>query len=335
MTAEPITHTPYKSFADSLPQCYGLYGCKLEFLQHSDTVTYKVTQEASGQTYLLRLHVPVTAAMGSHGEDVTALRSELTWLEALNRDTDLVLPQPVHSTQGELVVSAIDEFSQKLINATLLTWLDGEPYRREFENDEMARQMGVILAKLHLHASRWQPPTWFTRPARDAAYFDTMLDGLRPAVRTGRIRQSDFLELEQSVRRLQAMMCSLGKDRERCGIMHADPHKGNLLFQDREVRLIDFSFCAVGDYLFDLSIALADLKPELHASFWDGYKSLRHPPAGYQSLVEAFFIGMMVGTFNYLAAKPETQAILNRRVPQIAQEYAVRFNRGESFWFSD
>lgn len=333
MTVQPISGTPYLLIAERLPAFYGLENCQLDFLQHSDTITYKVTHRASGRVFLLRLHVPVTAAMGSHGDDITALRSELAWLEALNQDTNLVLQHPVRSTNGELAVSVLDEVTLKPVNATLLTWLDGESYRREFENEDMAWQMGVILAKLHGHASLWQPPSWFTRPTRDAVYFDTMLEGLRPAVQTGRIRQTDFLELERSVRRLQATMCTLGNNPKRCGIMHADPHKGNLLFQGREVRLIDFSFCAVGDYLFDLSVALADLRPELHRSFWSGYKSLRLPPEGYQTLVEAFFIGMMVGTFNYLAAKPETQAILNRKVPQIAQEYAVKFNRGESFWF--
>jgi len=335
MSTQSISFTPYQLAAERVLLAYGLEGSQLEYLQHSDTVTFKVTGADARQAYLLRLHVPVTAAMGSHGADVTALRSELTWLEALNQETDLTLQQPVRTRDGLLVASIADENQQKPINATLLTWLDGEPYRREFENEDMARQIGVILAKLHLQASRWQPPCWFTRPRRDAAYFESMLEGLSPAITAGRIKQMDFMELERGVRKLQSLMCTLGNDPQRCGIMHSDPHKGNLLFKQGEVRLIDFSFCAIGDYLFDLSIALADLRPELHRAFWAGYTSLRCLPADYQPVLEAFFIGMMVGFFNYLAARPETQAILNRKVPQIAQEYAARLNRGESFWFKD
>ena len=330
-----IQPDPFLEIARRVLPAYGLERCRLEFIQHSDTVTYKVVDSPDGQVYLLRLHVPVTTAMGSHGENLDALRSELVWLEALKRDTDLILQQPVRSQAGELVYTLFDDQFSKPVHATMLTWLEGDPYRRELENKDMARQMGVILAKLHLQASHWHPPEWFSRPYRDAAYFESMLQGLRPLVMAGRVRPADFTELEHSIRILQSSMCSLGNDPQRCGIMHADAHKGNLLIQNGQVRLIDFSFCAIGDYLFDLSIALGDLRPELHADFWAGYKSLRTPPHDYQPLVEAFFVGMMVGHFYYLASKPETQAILNRRVPQIAQEYAARLNRGESFWFSE
>jgi Ser/Thr protein kinase RdoA (MazF antagonist) len=98
------------------------------------------------------------------------------------------------------------------------------------------------------------------------------------------------------------------------------------------VRLIDFSFCAIGDYLFDLVIALSDLQPALHPALLEGYQSIRSLPEGYQQLMQAFFIGMMAGAFNYLAARPETQPILNRKVPQVAGQ-ARRFLQGEWFWF--
>lgn len=322
------------AYLPAILSAYGLEDASLTYLQHSDSVTYKVTDPAEKNAFLLRLHIPIAAMMGSHGANPTVLRSELVWLEALASDTDLVLQQPVRNLAGELVTSIRDEPSAKSLNATLLTWLEGEPYQREFEDESMAAQLGRILAKLHQHASAWQPPDGFTRPSRDAAYFQEMLAGLHPALEQGRIRSEDFAALEKGVGCLQALMCSLGTDRRRCGIMHADPHKGNLLFQDGQVHLIDFSFCAVGDYLFDLSIALADLQPGLHSALLQGYQSERLLPEGYQQLVQAFYIGMMVGSFNYMAARPETQPILNRKVPQVAQQ-AMRFLHGDWFWFTN
>ena len=324
----------YLSLAQRALKAYDLGDMALAYLQHSDSITFKASRSGKPEAYLLRIHLPVTPAMGEHGADPAALRSELQWLEALNQDTSLDLQSPIPNREGQWVTPILDGTTQKELNCTLLSWLEGEPYRRELENEALAGQLGVILATLHQHASRWQPPAGFTRPLRDAAYFNAMLHGLSGCVTQGRVSAQDFAELEQAVEKLTQIMCSLGQDPLRCGVLHADAHKGNLLIHHGQVRLIDFSFCAVGDYMFDLSIAMGDLRPELHPAFLAGYQSLRSLPPGWQRLVEAFYLGMMVGTFNYLAARPETQPILNRRVPQIAQGYAARFNRGESFWFA-
>jgi Ser/Thr protein kinase RdoA (MazF antagonist) len=337
MNSPALTQTPGEKYLPAATQAlaaYELPNCKLTFLQHSDTLTYRVRQPESAETYLLRLHIPVSSAMGSHGSEAAALRSELVWLEALNEETDLELQHPLRNQNGELVTTIRDEATETPIHATLLTWLDGEPYLRSLESAGTAHQIGMLLAKLHLHASAWQYPAGFTRPSRDAAYFWQMLAQLNPCVQQGRIQPQDYLELETAVQRLTENMCSLSQDAGCHGIMHADTHKGNMLYHQGRVRLIDFSFCAIGDYMFDLAIAMSDMRPELHQDFLAGYQSLRPLPANYPGTVEGFFIGMMVGTFVYLSARRETEAILVRKVPEIAQQYARRFNRGERFWFA-
>jgi hypothetical protein len=75
---------------------YDMKGHTLMFIRHSDNVTFKVESPGLG-AYLLRIHVPVTRAMGTHGADSSAVNSELLWLEALSQDTDLVLQKPVRN----------------------------------------------------------------------------------------------------------------------------------------------------------------------------------------------------------------------------------------------
>jgi Ser/Thr protein kinase RdoA (MazF antagonist) len=106
-----------------------------------------------------------------------------------------------------------------------------------------------------------------------------------------------------------------------------------MLYQDGNIRLIDFSFCAFGNYMFDLAISLSDMKADLHQVFLAGYQSLRSLPDGYPRLIEGLFVGSIVGTFSYWVANPNAQEILARKVPQIARDYALKFNRGEHFWF--
>jgi Ser/Thr protein kinase RdoA (MazF antagonist) len=312
---------------------YDVKAYTLTFIRHSDNVTFKVEGPGWG-AYLLRIHVPVTRAMGAHGADSGAVNSELLWLEALSRDTDLVLQKPVRNRAGALVTQVPAENAALPVNCTLLHWVDGQPYHRGLESEQTARQIGEILAELHIHASRWEIPEGFKRPKRNAAYFEEALRGIQPALEDGRISPADYSELETSMTLLAETLRSLDEGRQTHGIVHADTHKGNMLYHDGEIRLIDFSFCAFGNYMFDLGICFSDMKESLHRAFLEGYQSLRALPDGHRRLVEGFFVGSMVGTLSHWVANPHAQEMLAVKVPQIARDYAARFNRGEYFWFS-
>jgi Ser/Thr protein kinase RdoA (MazF antagonist) len=324
---------PFSDVAGRAAVEYGMKGCALMFIRHSDTVTFRVEGPRSG-TYLLRVHVPVSRAMGAHGADSSAVSSELLWLEALSQDTDLLLQKPVRNRAGALVTQVPVENAALPVNCTLLQWVDGQPYHRDLESEQTAHQIGEILAKLHVHASGWKIPRRFCRPKRDAGYFEGALRGLHPALSDGRISPSDYSEFETSIDLLTETLRSLDGNRQTHGIMHADTHKGNMLYHYGTIRLIDFSFCAFGNFMFDLGICLSDMKQNLHRDFLDGYRSLRTLPDEHQMLIEGLFVGSMVGTFSHWVAKPRTQEMLATKVPQIARDYAVKFNRGEHFWFS-
>jgi Ser/Thr protein kinase RdoA (MazF antagonist) len=202
------------------------------------------------------------------------------------------------------------------------------------ESEQTAYQIGEIMAKLHAHASQWQLPEDFRRPRRDIEYFTGVLKGLHPALNDGRITSEDYAEFEKSIELLNDMLHALNETRSNSGIMHADAHKGNMLIDNGEIRFIDFSFCAFGNFMFDLGVCLSDMKPNLHATFLQGYQSLGILPENYRKLVEGFFVGSVVGTFSFWVQNPKTQELLLNKFPQIARNYAAKFNQGEYFWFS-
>jgi Ser/Thr protein kinase RdoA (MazF antagonist) len=322
----------FNDLARKALSAYELKDCSLVFVQHSDNVTFKV-QTPDPAAYLLRLHVPITGAMGAHGARQTAVNSELLWLEALSRDTDLTLQIPVRNRAGELVTRLADEPSGSNIHCTLLHWLEGEPYLRDMQTIQTAQQIGEILASLHNHASAWTIPKDFDRPRRDALYFQRALKGILPALRDGRISASDHAEFEQSIRRLTEMLYKMEESRQVNGLLHGDAHKGNMIFHDGDIRFIDFSFCSHGNFMFDLGVCLSDMDESLHPVCLAGYQKLRPLPEGHQSLIEGFFIGSMVGTFSYWVENRKAQQRLITKVPEIARGYAAMFNQGEHFWF--
>jgi Ser/Thr protein kinase RdoA (MazF antagonist) len=304
---------------------YDLVAPEITFIQRSENVTFKVNTP-SGTDYLLRIHVPLTSAMGKHGKDPTAIRSEMLWLDALRRN-NMPVQRPIRNRTGHMVTS-LDG-----LNCSLLEWLEGEIYTREMETEDTAAQIGLLAGKLHLHSSRWRIPHGFTRPARNEAYFDEMLATLSRATDDGRIAYRDFKTLETSVNLLKNLMAGIRKTRRSNGLLHGDLHKGNMLYHNGEIKLIDFSFASMGNYMFDLGICLSDMRAGLRPIFLVNYDRLFPLPRNYPRLIEGFFVGSFVGTFAHWVDNPDAQEILVQRVPYIASEYAARFNRDERFWF--
>lgn len=309
---------------------YNLAGSPFTYLQHSENVTFKV-QRPDGKACLLRIHYPVVPALGEHGLNPSTVKSELLWLEALRRKTDLPIPQPIRNRRGHLVTRITFNREQRF-NCTMLEWLEGEPYQQNLESEETAVQMGIIVGRLHQFASQWYLPAGFTRPRRDITYFQKAFQTLTPAVEDKRISYQDYKRLETSLDILTRMMQSLRSSNKTDGILHGDLHKGNFLYHRGEIRLIDFSFCCTGNFMFDLGICFSDMNPALHPFFLEGYKNYMPLPFNYAFLIEAFFIGSMLGTFSFWVDNPNAQEILVRKVPYIAQEYAAKFNRDERFW---
>ena len=132
---------------------YDLPGYELVFLRHSDNVTFRAEKPGS-EPYLLRIHIPITTAMGTHGTDPAMIQSELLWLEALNQDTDLVLQKPARNKAGELVTRISVVGTETHVNCTLLSWLPGQPYQRDLESESNCQPDRSLVSEI---ASARQP----------------------------------------------------------------------------------------------------------------------------------------------------------------------------------
>jgi Ser/Thr protein kinase RdoA (MazF antagonist) len=254
------------------------------------------------------------------------VRSELLWLEALLRG-GLPVPRPIKTKTGDYVAQAGG------FNATLLEWQEGELLTREMESEDTAAQIGVLVGKMHAQASRWKLPHGFARPKRDADYFQNALQMLLPAVEDGRIGYQDFKTLQRSIEQLSTDMSGLRRSRKLEGLLHGDLHRGNFLLHEGQIRMIDFSMCALGHFAYDLGTCLSNVRLAFHPIFLDHYTRFFPLPAGYEHLVEGYFIGSYVVTFSLWITDASSQEVLAQRVPYIAREYASRFNRDERFWF--
>ena len=321
-------NTDFSSLAARALAAYGKPNARYTFLQHSENITFRVQDGL--QSWLLRLHTPRTPEMGSHGTDPAMIQSELLWMDALKR-AGLPVPTGIRNRAGELVTRLEQDATP--LNASLLTWIEGIPYTRALESEETASQAGSLLGKIHKHASRWRIPKTFTRPSRDLDWFRAALESLRPAVSDGRIAYADLRQFEESLEILSFQLGQVRKTRQTWSLTHGDCHKGNFIYHEGHLSLIDFSLSAFSYPLFDLALALSDTREDLRPILLNSYAEQVKLPANWATLLEGLYLASMIGTFSFWINAPEAQEELVRRVPLIAQEYAAKYNYDEHFWF--
>ena len=223
----------------------------LTLVNVSENVTYRVDDATTGERSALRLHRP-----GYHS--LAEIRSELAWLEAVDRDGVVPVPRVLHAADGRAVVRATAGDRGRY--AVRFSWVDGE----EPAGDRLAedfRVLGAVAACLHRHAAAWSRPSWFVRLRWDA---DGILGGVAPGhwgrwqdgVGVGTAEAAVLGRLEGELRR---RLAAHGTGPDRFGLVHADMRLANVLVSGpaRTVTLLDFDDCGLGWRLYDAAAAVS------------------------------------------------------------------------------
>jgi len=323
----------FLSWADLALQHYRLPTPRVRFLGHSENITFQISGPG-GARFLLRLHRPVTYTFVGLRQQPDAIRSELRWLEALARETAISVPRPVHNRRGALV-TMVQLSPHEVCPCTLLHWVEGDPFPQDgLAAPSYAAALGRTVAALHQHASTWTVPDDFVRPSYDAAFFRQVADNLRPGVTAGVIDPSTYQIIQQTIQICMAAIAKIPLVRETWGVIHNDVHSGNCLVYGDQVRLIDFSLCGWGYYLFDLGTSAGSLSVPLRQPFLDAYLKQRKLPEGHVRLIEAFFIISRMSAYGFALPNPQQHDWLEWRVPQVVETICQPFLRGETFLFA-
>src|SRR5688500_3118949 len=137
---------------------YEIYESRLTALQHEDNTTFR-EDLAAGKRYMLRIHLPALRTIES-------VRSEMMWLAALRRETDLVVPEPIPTRDGNLLtVIRVAEIPEPRI-CVLFRWIDGRFLDAKLTPSHLER-VGVFMASLQSHGSQFKAPEGFVRGRLD------------------------------------------------------------------------------------------------------------------------------------------------------------------------
>lgn len=251
---------------------------RLAPLVHAFNTTFQVT-DAGGNRYALRITRP--------GRSIVAeVQSELSWLVALHRDTELVVPDPVPTRAGALLAVVAAPGVPEPRICTLFRWVPGRFVRAGLMPGHL-EQVGWLMARLQDHAQGFQPPPGFTRPRIDdipatRAAVVPRVAGVRP--------RSDVALVEAALDRVAATPDGLDHGPDAYGLIHSDLHQWNYLFHHGQVHLLDFDDCGYAPFLYDLAVTTFEVEhyprfPALRAALLAGYGATRPLPPDPESVL--------------------------------------------------
>jgi Ser/Thr protein kinase RdoA (MazF antagonist) len=277
---------------------YGVDVQDVKPLVHAENTTYRV--DGADGAFCLRIHRPGY-------QNFTSIHSELEWLSALRRDTDLLVPDPRLSVKGELVVrSSCDEVPEER-NCVLFRWLEGEFHRDNMTPADF-HQLGRVTALLHEHALQWDRPADFTRHSLNEldSYTEASDEPLRQP--SSLISDEDRRRVERIGHESRELMRQVGKAPDVYGLIHADLHRGNVLFEGDQIKIIDFDDCGFGFYLYDFAATFAfqlslESYEEAREAFFRGYEAVRPLPPRTRELMNAFLRFRLYGLVRWVLSR--------------------------------
>jgi len=238
-------------------------------LNHSENTTYLLSDASGNEQKILRVH-------RTEYHSVNAIKSELTWIDALREDLGVHTPHILPDKNGDrMQLISTDEVPEGR-QCVFFEYLEGE----EPDEDNLLPafpNLGEVTARMHQHARHWTLPEGFERFSwnvetafGDNPHWGHWQNG--PNLNDERNRLLDRMVAAMSVR-----LGRFGDSHDRYGLIHADMRLANLLIHEGDTRVIDFDDSGITWYLYDLATALSFMEdrpdvPELVAAWLEGYR---------------------------------------------------------------
>lgn len=281
---------------------YNLSFIKLKPLRHWENTVFGV--DDGSEKYALRIHRP------NFIKGADYVRSELEWLSALTRDTDLMVPRPITTYHGDSFVEASCDGVPGTRCCVVFRWVEGRFRHPDQLTAASIEKVGTFMAQLHLHATHFTPSADFVRPLQDYVDADSkpMLNGLDLATQLCSVEDAAFLR--STYRQLQRALNTIGREPEKFNLIHADLHPWNYLFHQGEVRAIDFDDCGWGHFMYDIAVSLLELEYRqdflhLKEAFFKGYRGIRPLTKEDGDLLPVFFAARRLWLMAWTAGRSD------------------------------
>lgn len=323
---------PQKLIAYLKPIAEKLYALELpisiRLLKYSENITFLLT-ESNGRKTVLRLNRP-----GYHDE--AELIGELLWMQEISRDTPLRLPKVFPGRNGALLQSFCIPGTEMHFSCCLFSFLEGKMLGdvRGAQALPLIHTLGATLAVLHEQSRTRDKRIPIRRFSWDLS------DLLGEQARWGDWRSYHKLTsesrslVEKALGILQSRIKAFGRSEDRYGLIHADLHRSNIIFNDGQAQIFDFDDCGYGWYLYDFGCSLVEYSDELESmtdALVSGYETVRKLSTEEKNELDSFILLRRIVRLAWLESHADSDTAKNvetgylRKTYYLIKNYIQRF----------
>lgn len=301
-------------------QQYDIEWTGIKFIQLSDTITFKI--ETNSESYLLRIH--------SDRLNKEEIHSEIIFLNEIRSVHGLIVPVGVASRNEGYVLECETEEGYQKPYVTLMKWVEGEKLMEKL-SDTRVYNKGVLMGRLHKASTNFKEPANFVRPhwGIDSFRQDVCkLERYYPRF----LSRKAWGQYQSAIAKINHQLETMPRSDLTYGVIHADLHSGNVVFNNDYPYPIDFGRSGYGYFLYDIAGALLELPPKHRKLFIQGYESIMSMDEHYVRKLECFFIMFMIENYCHHSSNPkEIPNLINEQ--KIAQAYIQEYLHGNQFIF--
>lgn len=303
-----------------------LSGARTELVNYSENHTFKI-DTLDNRCFSLRIH-------RTGYQSVQSIESELAWLQALRRDADLPVPEPVPSSAGKLLENFTGRDGTQRM-AVLFRHIPGIEPTPESNLGELFGTLGTYAATLHQHVTQWDRPASFERQSwRAGSILD--VEGTWGDWRAAPgINATNRAVLDSLDAALWQRLGDYGIGADRYGLIHADMRLGNVLVDGDHVALIDFDDCGFCWFTYDFAAAISFHEtnpaiPALKAAWLERYQAVRPLSTEDIASIDSMIMLRRMALLAWIGSHAETK-LAQLHMPGFADgtaELAERYLRG-------
>jgi Ser/Thr protein kinase RdoA (MazF antagonist) len=282
--------------AERALESYDFDVARLRYVATETNTVFRVDTQ-DGRAFALRV--------GALRQDTDVdVATELAWVSALNRDTDLPVVHAHPNRTGDFITLAGHDGVPQERRCVLFGWLRGAVLEDRATPDSYA-ELGRIAAGLHVHGRQWeappglQPLVWdriFYYPTEPIVMFDSSHRNVMTPSRA-RVFRTVMARAEAELTRLQETGPRVW--------MHGDLNPWNVMVNRGSVTVFDFEDVTVGRPVQDIATTLfyGRDRPdywELRNGFRRGYEAVLPWPVEYDGQLELLMAARSIMFVNYV-----------------------------------
>ena len=277
---------------------YPIDVARVRFLAEESTTMFRV-DAVDRSKYVLRIYSEADSSLAEN-------KTEMYWLAALARDTDLRTIRPVARNDGDhlSLVRHADIPGEK--RCALYHWIPGTTLS-EHVTVANYRKLGALMAGLHKHAASLQlpdtisPKRWnktFYFPGETAVYNQPEYSHL--------YTPAQIKIIDRAVQTSDTYLASLYQRDEPPHLQHGDLHYWNVHIHRGKLYALDFEDMLLGYPEHDIAISLYYLRDEpryseLATAFQEGYAEINKYPQLPDEKLHPLWLARMTNFVNYAA----------------------------------